>query len=738
MVALSDADARRGLLGARMQSAWSSALELHRGLVEAHAQLLFSRSSVTGSLLLGLSLSRPSLALGGCLALAAGRAAAKLLGVDATEWQRGPYAANLLLFGLALASAFAPSAVLALTLSVGAISTVLLVSGLRHLEERWHSLPPLALGYLATHALFDASGKALGFAPTVVAPAAVTTQPGWLEASLSALGSLLFQPSAAAGAVMLLALLAHSRIAALCAALALLLSQAWLRAFGPSEPVIAQCLALNTVLVVVALAAVWFVPSRRSLAVALGVGAVLLVGFSGLARGAHAAGGSLSILPFHLALFAALLALRRRRTHEAPYAVDFLPGTPEQNLAFHSERRARFPAEQAVQLSLPFRGTWTCTQGVDGPHTHQERWRYAWDFEVKDARGSLFEGTGAEREAYWCYRLPALSVAPGTVVAIQDAIVDNAIGELNVAEPFGNHVVVHHAPGVYSLLAHLAPGSIKVRVGEQVERGALLGLVGSSGRSPRPHLHFNLQSSPELGASTLPCAFADVVFVEQARESFSRTRSIDQDMLVRPLSLGVERPELLGLRLGERLTLEMNGRRETLCSSVDLLGRLVLVADSGARLYVELGPSGFVAHDALGPADSVVHLLRACLPRLPYDDATTLHFDDMLRDGWALGSILAWFADFVALFRARVGHPVAFVVRRVSGGVVVEGHSRERRFGRLGVTTRVEVGQRGLLAFELRRGDTRYRAERVFGAPQRSVALADSARPTTQGSLVAD
>ncbi len=63
---------------------------------------------------------------------------------------------------------------------------------------------------------------------------------------------------------------------------------------------------------------------------------------------------------------------------------------------------------------------------------------------------------------------------------------------------YGRHVVLAHhlAEGVlvYSVYAHLAPGSVTVERGEFVAAGRVIGKVGMTGRATSPHLHFEVRT----------------------------------------------------------------------------------------------------------------------------------------------------------------------------------------------------------------------------------------------------
>jgi murein DD-endopeptidase MepM/ murein hydrolase activator NlpD len=115
-----------------------------------------------------------------------------------------------------------------------------------------------------------------------------------------------------------------------------------------------------------------------------------------------------------------------------------------------------------------------------------------------------------------------------------------------------------------------------VREGQPVRRGELLGLCGSSGRSPRPHLHFQLQAAPQLGAPTLPCRFQDVVSRSARGDRLGPSVCPGEGDTVRNLEPDEGLAEHLRLRPGEARAYRVGDAVEHVECRVDLLGRMVL------------------------------------------------------------------------------------------------------------------------------------------------------------------
>ena len=203
--------------------------------------------------------------------------------------------------------------------------------------------------------------------------------------------------------------------------------------------------------------------------------------------------------------------------------------------------------EQKVLLDLPFEGICLVSDG-HGFLAHHRRIpllnpyvrkigltansvRFAYDFMPSDSNGSVYKRDGLRLEDFYGWGKPVLSPGDGIVVSAAHDKADNPVGQplpsvspetyerlrmqaferLRKAimdEVVGNHAIIDHGNGEFSLLDHMQQDSVVVEVGEQVTRGAFLGKIGNSGDSGTPHIHYGLQKGKDtLSSEGLPSRF---------------------------------------------------------------------------------------------------------------------------------------------------------------------------------------------------------------------------------------
>jgi murein DD-endopeptidase MepM/ murein hydrolase activator NlpD len=167
--------------------------------------------------------------------------------------------------------------------------------------------------------------------------------------------------------------------------------------------------------------------------------------------------------------------------------------------------------ETRTTLRLPFDGqayvAWGGRQAHQNYHVESADQRFAYDFFLLD-QGRIRRGSGTRNEDYACFGRPILAPAAGTVKAAVDSVPDNAPQRMNPRVPPGNHVIIDHGRGEFSVLAHLQRGSVRVRPGDRLDAGTPVGMCGNSGNSSAPHLHYHLQTRPRAGEGVgLPARF---------------------------------------------------------------------------------------------------------------------------------------------------------------------------------------------------------------------------------------
>ncbi|MGZ5363838.1 MAG: M23 family metallopeptidase [Mycobacterium sp.] len=140
--------------------------------------------------------------------------------------------------------------------------------------------------------------------------------------------------------------------------------------------------------------------------------------------------------------------------------------------------------------------------------------RYAIDYVQLRPDGRLFFGDPAKLESYSYFGADIYAVADGPVVAAVDGLPEQIPGNsptgLSLDQYAGNHIVQDLGDGNYALYAHIKTGAVKVKIGDRLTVGQVIGSVGNTGNTDAPHLHFHVMSTPDpLRSNGLPFVFTE-------------------------------------------------------------------------------------------------------------------------------------------------------------------------------------------------------------------------------------
>jgi urea transporter len=326
-----------------------------------------------------------------------------------------------------------------------------------------------------------------------------------LKVYFLSLGAIFFQFNVLSGILISIGLLFYSRIAFSLSIIGFYTAFYFYQFIGADITELSyNYIGFNFILTSIALGGFYVIPSKYSyLWVVLLLPVVVLITIS---ANKIFLPYNLSIysLPFNIVVLVFLYSLKLRvKKGKGLSEVVVQQNSPERNLYFFKNASERFKELQYVPISLPFFGEWKVSQAHEGEYTHKAEWRHAWDFVIEDENQKQYKENGDYVTDYYCYNKKVIAPADGIIQEIADGIEDNAVGDMNVNQNWGNTIVIKHTEYLYSQLSHLKAGSIEVSKGDFIRKGQILAVCGNSGRSPYPHLHFQLQATPYVGSETL-------------------------------------------------------------------------------------------------------------------------------------------------------------------------------------------------------------------------------------------
>lgn len=603
-----------------------------RSIFRGYPEVLFLQGTAMGAVLFIITLIRPEVAVGGLLAVLSAYTFARLIGMHRHFVEGGFYTYNPLLTGLLLASLFKFSLLTELLVLAAGVFTFLITAVMANLSTRAVRVPILSMPFvIASSVIYLASlryGHLLASMPSDMISLDWTKDlPNYITGFLRSFGTIVVMPSVLAGSLVALLVLLHSRILFMLAVLGYALGtavRAWM--LGSWAEAFSDVNGFNFILIAMAIGGVFLVPTLKSFLLA-SVGVILATFVLDASTVIWSSlGVPMFALSFNLICITLLYVLRLTGY---PGLAIYMGRTPEETLE-HATLNANRYRGQWRTLRLPFNGRWTVWQGFDGPWTHQGVWRYAYDFVITDARGKTHRGQGERLEDFYCFGKPVTSPIRGRVVKVVSNLPDMPAGQVDRTDNWGNLIIIHDARGFYVEMSHFAENSIRVEVGQWVEAGQVLGLCGSSGYSPQPHLHIQVQPSERMGDGTLPFSFTAYVS-DESRYFANDVPSVGSR--VEPTTIDRRMDVATTWLLDDVLAFEVQ-HRET---NVGRLEATVRMAPDGTfYLSTSKGELYFSKHDGtfyfyrLRGEDPYLKLLFLAMPRVPLSCCPDLQWDDDL------------------------------------------------------------------------------------------------------------
>lgn len=650
---------------------------LPEGLVNSYGQIFFSNDCYFSILLILASFFDPFVGISGILAIIFTQATALFFGYSHTYIKDGSYSYNSLMVGFVVGIYYQFNFSAILMLLFFSILTFFITIWLQNKLAK-SALPFLSLPFLFGVWLLLLSAQGFheiklnarsaytfketwsffneGFAEILIKLDQIQL-PKVVNVYFRSMGAVLFQYHLFAGILMTIGLIYYSRIAFLLSVIGFSVGYGFYQLLsGNMDEIMYTYIGFNFILTAIALGGFFIIPSKKSyLLVVLTVPIIALL-ISALATLFHVVHLPIYSLPFNIIVLLVLLVLKYRvQTHNLDL-VSVQHFQPESNRYKFINAKERFKANTYFHIMLPFFGEWRVSQAYDDEITHKGEWKEALDFDIVDEENKTFTLPGKDVEHYLCYDLPVLAPAGGYIVEIIDEVEDNLIGDVDLHNNWGNTIIIKHSNLLYSKLSHLKQGSIKVKIGDYVHKGDQIAKTGSSGRSPEPHLHFQLQATPYVGSKTLAHPIAYYLTHENGKEQLHQFEVPKKHEILSSVASSSLLKSAFKLTPGQELRFEVkheNGEKTTVEWEVfvDVYGNpYIYCKNSGSLAYFNTDDSMFYFTDFKGKKSSFLYQFYIVSQRILLANHKNIQINDQILPHAFFNSFISGIQDFSTVF----------------------------------------------------------------------------------------
>ncbi len=344
------------------------------------------------------------------------------------------------------------------------------------------------------------------------------------------LAGTFFQTSVLGGILIALGLLYFSRIAFSLSVIGFYLAYVFYTIFGADVNDLNYNLSgSNFIFIAIAIGCFFLIPNAYSYITVIILVPILLLVLLALGKLLTIFQLKAYSLSFSVVCTAFLFSLNQRWLHKYLHLTTIQYFSAEKTIYKYLNSMQRFKYDHLYKLALPFSGEWNVSQGYNGKITHLGDWSKALDFVIIDSKSNSYKEPSTNREGFskenfYCYNKEILAPYDGYVYDIINTVEDNDVGDVDTEHNWGNTIIINHLNGLFSQISHIKKDSFGVFIGQYITKGTYLAACGNSGRSPEPHIHFQLQTQPTAGTTTLEYPIS--YFIE--RKGVSKTLKISE------------------------------------------------------------------------------------------------------------------------------------------------------------------------------------------------------------------
>jgi urea transporter/murein DD-endopeptidase MepM/ murein hydrolase activator NlpD len=694
-------------------------------VINSYAILFFSQNKVFGLLLLAVSFINPVAGLSGLAGVIIAVAIANFSGYQQKDIETGIFSFNALLFGVGFGTFYHVNHAFFTWLLVGYLVSVLFTLALCRLFAK-HNLPILSLPFTLSFWVILAAASSIfqmglvqrnsSLLYELTANSNARQLPFYIDLFFRSLSAMLFQNNALSGLIIAVGLFIHSRIAFTVAVIGFITACLFNHFTGVFPDGLSYYhLGANLIIASIATGSFFLVPSFRSYLLAIAVVPLVTLFIVALTKVTMVHDLPVLSLPFCLLTLLLLYFLKSVKISGKALLTPLQFYSPEHNLYQYLNNQKRLKDYQYFNLKLPFMGNWKVSQGYNGAITHNSDWAQALDFVIEDDNGLTYKNTGALPEDYYCYGKPVMACGDGTIVSVIDTIEDNEIGDINLKDNWGNTIIIEHKEGLYSKVSHLKKASAKVKAGDEVKQGDIMALCGTSGRSPEPHLHFQVQETPYLGSKTLSYPFSGF-FTFKNGEKTLRTFAIpDEDETVSRVAINKLLKDAFDFKPGTTFSIaSSDGYKETVEVDVDAWNETYLYSkEKDAYAYFVNNSITFYFTTWYGSKDSLLYLFYQAAYKVVFADQAGHTVVDEFSLQHLPKTPLTWLNDLFSPFFQFIDYRYISETSTSANEIVISSMQSRSVSGKAGdiSNTKIYLRQGGIAYFSFNRGKTNTEVE---------------------------